>query len=98
MPLRETAMKMLMSKLYQKEVEEREAKLKAMSGEKREIAWGSQIRNYVFQPYQLVKDLRTGVESTNPSAVLDGDLDGFPETSLAHRVQGEPDAEVGELD
>lgn len=74
---RESCYKMLRSKLYEKEVTERENALKAMSGEKKEIAWGSQIRNYVFQPYTLVKDTRTKFESGNVQAVMDGDLDDF---------------------
>lgn len=74
---REACLKMLRSKLYEKEVIERENALKAMSGEKKEIAWGSQIRNYVFQPYTLVKDTRTKFESGNIQAVMDGDLDDF---------------------
>jgi len=74
---KETCMKMLKSKLYEKEVLERENKLKEMSGEKKEIAWGSQIRNYVFQPYTLVKDTRTKFESGNIQAVMDGEIDEF---------------------
>ena len=74
---KETCFKMLKSKLYELEVMEREQKLKAMGGEKMEIAWGSQIRNYVFQPYTLVKDTRTKVESGNIQAVMDGDIDEF---------------------
>lgn len=74
---RETCMKMLKSKLLQLEELEREKELKALSGDKREIAWGSQIRNYVFQPYTLVKDTRTKVETGNVQAVMDGDLDPF---------------------
>ena len=74
---KEACMKMLRSKLYEKEVTERENALKALGGEKKEIAWGSQIRNYVFQPYTLVKDTRTKVESGNIQAVMDGDLDLF---------------------
>lgn len=74
---RETCMRMLRAKLYEKEVEERESKLKEMAGEKKENAWGSQIRNYVFQPYTLVKDTRTKYEVGNIHAVMDGDLDGF---------------------
>lgn len=74
---RETCLKMLRAKLYEKELTERESKLKEMSGEKKEIAWGSQIRNYVFQPYTLVKDTRTKYEVGNVDAVMDGDLDGF---------------------
>jgi peptide chain release factor 2 len=74
---KETCMKMLKSKLYEKELEEREAAVEALSGEKKEIAWGSQIRSYVFQPYTLVKDARTKYEVGNIQAVMDGDLDDF---------------------
>ena len=74
---KETCFKMLRSKLYEKEVTERSEALRALGGEKKEIAWGSQIRNYVFQPYTLVKDTRTKVESGNIQAVMDGDLDPF---------------------
>lgn len=74
---KETCMKMLSSKLYEKGVQEREAKLSSLGGEKKEIAWGSQIRNYVFQPYTLVKDTRTKFEVGNINAVMDGDLDDF---------------------
>ncbi len=74
---KEACFKMLKSKLYEKEVTERENSLKAMGGEKKEIAWGSQIRNYVFQPYTLVKDTRTKAESGNIQAVMDGDIDLF---------------------
>jgi peptide chain release factor 2 len=74
---RETCMKMLRSKLYQLEVQKREEELAKQAGEKMEIAWGSQIRNYVFQPYTLVKDTRTKYEVGNIEAVMDGDLDPF---------------------
>ena len=74
---RETCMKLLKAKLYEKEYFERENKIKEIGGEKLEIAWGSQIRNYVFQPYTLVKDTRTKYEVGNIGAVMDGDLDGF---------------------
>jgi peptide chain release factor 2 len=74
---KETCMKMLRSKLYEMEVTAREDALKAIGGEKKEIAWGSQIRNYVFQPYTLVKDTRTKVETGNIQAVMDGDIDIF---------------------
>jgi len=75
---RETCMKILRSKLYEKEVMEREESLRSIGGEKKEIAWGSQIRNYVFQPYTLVKDTRTNYESGNIQAMMDGELlDGF---------------------
>jgi peptide chain release factor 2 len=74
---RETCLKLLRAKLYEKEVLERENQLKEIAGEKKEIAWGSQIRNYVFQPYTLVKDTRTKYEVGNIEAVMDGDLDDF---------------------
>jgi peptide chain release factor 2 len=74
---KEACYKMLRSKLYENEVIARENALKALSGEKKEIAWGSQIRNYVFQPYTLVKDTRTKFETSNVQAVMDGDIDDF---------------------
>jgi peptide chain release factor 2 len=74
---RETCMKMLQSKLYEKEYLERQEKLSMLGGEKKEIAWGSQIRNYVFQPYTLVKDTRTKVEIGNIESVMDGEIDLF---------------------
>lgn len=74
---RETCLKMLKAKLYEQEIEARASKLQAIAGEKKEIAWGSQIRSYVFQPYTLVKDARTKYEVGNIHAVMDGDLDGF---------------------
>lgn len=74
---REFCMKMLRSKLYELQLEERQQSLKAMGGEKKEIAWGSQIRSYTFQPYTLVKDTRTKYEMGNVQAVMDGDIDEF---------------------
>lgn len=74
---RETCLKMLRSKIYEKEYNERQEKIAAMGGEKKEIAWGSQIRNYVFQPYTLVKDTRTKHEVGNIEAVMDGEIDEF---------------------
>ena len=70
-------MKLLKAKLYEKEILDRESKIKEIGGEKMDIAWGSQIRNYVFQPYTLVKDTRTKYEVGNIDGVMDGDLDGF---------------------
>ena len=72
-----TALRVLRAKLYEREVEEREVKAAEIGGEKKEIGWGSQIRSYVLHPYKMVKDLRTGVETGNPDAVLDGDLEDF---------------------
>lgn len=74
---RDTAMKMLRAKLFEREMQEREAQAAAIAGVKKEIGWGSQIRSYVLHPYRMVKDLRTGVESGNPDAVLDGALEEF---------------------
>jgi len=74
---KESCFKMLRSKLYELEVMQREKAISSLGGEKKEIAWGSQIRNYVFQPYTLVKDTRTKFESGNIVAVMDGDIDGF---------------------
>lgn len=72
-----TAMKILRARLYEKELEERTAKASEIAAEKKDIGWGSQIRSYVLHPYKMVKDLRTGVESGNPDAVLNGSLDDF---------------------
>jgi peptide chain release factor 2 len=86
---RATAWKMLRARMYEAELEKREAAAAAASASKTDIGWGHQIRSYVLQPYQLVKDLRTGVESTSPQDVLDGKLLPFMEASLAQRVGGE---------
>jgi peptide chain release factor 2 len=82
---------MLKARLYEQELEKHEAAVNAAAASKTEIGWGHQIRSYVLQPYQMVKDLRTGHETSNTGAVLDGDLDGFMEASLAARVQGQAD-------
>ena len=74
---RERAMKILKSKLYMLKKQEEEETLKKEKGEEREIAWGSQIRSYVFQPYQLVKDHRTNYEIVNVQNVMDGNITGF---------------------
>jgi len=74
---RATAMKLLLSKLYAQRVDAQKAEMERFYGEKGAIAWGNQIRSYVFQPYRMVKDLRTGVETSNVQAVMDGDLDAF---------------------
>jgi peptide chain release factor 2 len=83
---RATAMAMLKARLYEAELQKREAAAAAQENAKTDIGWGHQIRNYVLAPYQLVKDLRTGVEKGNPDAVLDGDLDGFMAAALAARA------------
>jgi peptide chain release factor 2 len=83
---RAMAMAMLKARLYEAELQKREAAATAVEAAKTDIGWGHQIRNYVLAPYQLVKDLRTGVEKGNPDAVLDGDLDGFMAAALAARA------------
>ncbi len=83
---RATAMEMLRARLYEQELQKREAASNAVEAAKTDIGWGHQIRSYVLSPYQLVKDLRTNVEKGNPDAVLDGDLDEFMAASLAARV------------
>jgi peptide chain release factor 2 len=80
------AMGMLKARLYELELKKREAVTAATEAGKTDIGWGHQIRSYVLQPYQMVKDLRTGVEKGNPAAVLDGELDEFLAASLASRV------------
>jgi len=95
---RATAWEMLRSRLYEAELKQREEAAQAQEDSKSEIGWGHQIRSYVLQPYQLVKDLRTGTESTNPSAVLDGDLDAFIAASLAQRIDGAATAEIEDLE
>ncbi len=85
---RAEAWRMLRAKLYEKELKRREEQAAADQAAKTDIGWGHQIRSYVLQPYQLVKDLRTGVTSTSPQDVLDGDLDDFIQASLAQRVFG----------
>jgi peptide chain release factor 2 len=83
---RAMAMAMLKARLYEAELQKREVAAAAVESAKTEIGWGHQIRNYVLAPYQLVKDLRTGVEKGNPDAVLDGDLDEFMAAALAARA------------
>jgi peptide chain release factor 2 len=88
---RERAMAVLRAKLVERQEEEREAEMARLKGEHVEAGWGNQIRSYVLQPYTMVKDLRTGVETANPTAVLDGDLHAFIEGYLRWRVgPGEP--------
>ena len=83
---REEAWKMLRARLYELELQRREAAAQALEDQKTDIGWGHQIRSYVLQPYQMVKDLRTEVETSDTQGVLDGDLDGFMGASLAQRV------------
>jgi peptide chain release factor 2 len=84
---RAKAWEMLRARLYELELEKREAKLAQQEAAKTEIGWGHQIRSYVLQPYQLVKDLRTDVETSDTQGVLDGDLDKFMAASLAARIK-----------
>ena len=92
------AWEMLRSRLYEAELKRREAAANATEASKSDIGWGHQIRSYVLQPYQLVKDLRTGMESTSPSDVLDGDIDEFMEASLAQRIDGSAGELVADID
>jgi len=94
---RATAWDMLRARLYELELQKREEEAQAEAASKTEIGWGHQIRSYVLQPYQMVKDLRTGVESSQPALVLDGDLDQFMAAALAARVKG-TSTEVEDLD
>src|SRR5580765_1222008 len=95
---RATAMKLLISKLFAQRVDQQKAELERFYGEKGSVSWGNQIRSYVFQPYRMVKDLRTGVETSNVQAVMDGDLDPFVNAWLragcpTKRMQGIKDEE-----
>ena len=81
-------MKLLRARLYQMEVDKRKEEQTKLEGEKKEIGFGSQIRSYVLQPYQLIKDVRTGYEVGDVQRVLDGDLDGFVEAYLEQRARG----------
>jgi peptide chain release factor 2 len=88
---RATAMEMLKARLYERELAIRETQAQADHAAKTDIGWGHQIRSYVLQPYQMVKDLRTDVETSNTQGVLDGDLDDFMAAALAQRVKGKAD-------
>jgi peptide chain release factor 2 len=94
---RATAMNMLKARIYEAELQKREAEASGEYQAKTEIGWGHQIRSYVLQPYQLVKDLRTGVTSTSPDDVLDGALDPFMAAALSQKVTGEK-VEVEDVD
>ncbi|MGD9784317.1 MAG: peptide chain release factor 2 [Hyphomicrobiaceae bacterium] len=95
---RAIAWAMLKSRLYEMELKRREEKANAEAASKTEIGWGHQIRSYVLQPYQMVKDLRTGVTTSDTGGVLDGDIDGFLEASLAQRIKGGGPVEVDDID
>jgi peptide chain release factor 2 len=95
---RAQAWQMLRAKLYQLEMKKREEKAAADQAAKTDIGWGHQIRSYVLQPYQMVKDLRTGVQTSNTGAVLDGDLDQFMEAALAHKAFGKGPVAVEDVE
>ncbi len=95
---RASAWDMLRARLYEAELQKREAQAQQMEDSKTEIGWGRQIRSYVLQPYQMVKDLRTGVETSDTQGVLDGDLDRFMAASLAARVSGAGDKAVEDIE
>jgi len=95
---RAQAWDMLRAKLYELEMKKREAKAAADQAAKTDIGWGHQIRSYVLQPYQMVKDLRTGVSTSNTAAVLDGDLDQFMEAALAQKAFGKGPVEVEDVE
>jgi peptide chain release factor 2 len=95
---RAIAWAMLKSRLYEAELQKREEKANAEAAAKTDIGWGHQIRSYVLQPYQLVKDLRTGAQSTDPRGVLDGDIDDFIEAALAQRIKGGGPERVEDID
>jgi len=91
---RSQAWAMLRARLYEAEMRKREEQAAIDNAAKSDIGWGHQIRSYVLQPYQLVKDLRTGIESHSPQDVLDGDLDSFMSASLAQKIGGKPGPEI----
>ena len=93
---RATAMAMLKARLYEHELQKREAEAQAEADSKSEIGWGHQIRSYVLQPYQMVKDLRTAVEKGNAQGVLDGDIDDFLEAALSQRIGGASASEAAQ--
>ncbi len=94
---RAIAWAMLKSRLYELELKKREEKANAEAASKTDIGWGHQLRSYVLQPYQMVKDLRTGVQSGDPDAVLNGEIDPFLEAALAQRIKGGGPVEVEDI-
>jgi len=95
---RAQAWQMLRARLYERELKKREVQAAAEQAAKTDIGWGHQIRSYVLQPYQMVKDLRTGVQTSNTAAVLDGDLDQFMEAALAQKAFGDGPEEVEDVE
>ena len=94
---RDTAMKMLKARLYEAELKKREAEAQAVEDNKTDIGWGHQIRSYVLQPYQMIKDLRTGTETSDTQGVLNGDLDAFMAAALVAKVTGSA-GEIEDID
>jgi peptide chain release factor 2 len=95
---KDIAFKRLKARLYEMELKKREAQASADQAAKTDIGWGHQIRSYVLQPYQLVKDLRTGEQSTAPDDVLDGDIDPFIQATLSARIKGGTGADVQDIE
>ena len=93
-----TALKMLKARLYELELQKKQEKVDAANAKKTENSWGHQIRSYVLQPYQLVKDLRTGHATSNTAAVLDGDIEDFIQASLAYRIRGGSEETIEDID
>jgi peptide chain release factor 2 len=89
---------MLRAKLFEREIKKREDAAAAEQAAKTDIGWGHQIRSYVLQPYQMVKDLRTGVSTSNTGAVLDGDLDDFMQATLAQKAFGTKAENIEDVD
>jgi peptide chain release factor 2 len=95
---RSTAWNMLRARLYEMELQKKQEKLDQANAKKTDIGWGHQIRSYVLQPYQLVKDLRTGAQSTNPAGVLDGDIDNFIYAALSQRIHGGGPQKIADIE
>jgi len=94
---KETATRVLKARLLERALEEKEAELRRLKGEHVEAGWGNQIRSYVLHPYQMVKDHRTGHETSNTAAVLDGELDGFMQAEMEREATGAPLVGAGEV-
>jgi peptide chain release factor 2 len=95
---RASAMSMLKARLYEQELQRREDAAAATNATKSDIGWGHQIRSYVLHPYQMVKDLRTGVESSQPDKVLDGEIDAYLAAALAMRINGSDASVIDDAD
>jgi peptide chain release factor 2 len=91
---RATAMKVLKARLYDMELDKKRAEAEKVYGEKGQIGWGRQIRSYVLQPYQMVKDLRTGEQTSDTQAVLDGDINAFIEAKLRGKKRSDTDDDI----